>query len=334
MTIEEIREECERQGIGQRFMKVLLAVCRRVATTTSYEVVDVFNHGLPWTDDALEELAQEVVAERLWPRDQEQLHYVLTTAQSEDELRRLLSVQVKRALSRRRGNVASDRLLDRVRNLADTDSYIVWRTPDAEWISTEVVAEPVPLIRADVREAIGMVAKIPRLPTPSNASRESMVYAPKPFKLLVGQLVSRFGAVDFRSLREIFEEFLTPRNPAGLREGEEIPDSNETPESATQRTQMQAEIDQRVIDAAHAMDPVRRGILIGKYVAADDEGLAAPLTDGALGQALGRSRQTIIKQKELAVEDVRTLIGGLPSEFREDATSLLLETLVALEVNV
>lgn len=328
-----IRQQCESDGIGPLFRQILVGVCKRVAKTTSYEVVEVFNHGLPWDDDSFEELAQEVVADRLWPKDQEQLHYVLTTAQSEDELRRLLSVQVKRTLSRRRGKVASDRLLDRVRKLAETDSYVVWKTPDAEWVALEQGIDPVPLTHADIREAIGIVSKIPRLPTPPNASRESMVYAPKPFRVLVGKLVGRFGALDFRALREIFEEFLTPRTPAGLREGEEIPDSRDLPESATQRNQMQAQIDQQVIDAAKAIDPVRRGILIGKFVTVDEEGAAAPVTDGALGEALGRSRQTIIKQKELAVEEARTLIESLPAEFREDATSLLLETLVALEVN-
>ena len=95
---------------------------------------------------------------------------------------------------------------------------------------------------------------------------------------------------------------------------------------------MQVEIDQRVVEAAAAIDPVRRGILIGKFVAVDEDGAAAPVADRELGDALGRSRQTIVKQKELAVEGVRTLITGLPSEFREDATSLLIETLVALEV--
>lgn len=95
---------------------------------------------------------------------------------------------------------------------------------------------------------------------------------------------------------------------------------------------MQARIDQQVVEVARAIDPVRRGILIGKFVSVDEDGVAAPVTDGALGEALGRSRQTIVKQKELAVESVRTLIAALPAEFREDATSLLIETLVSLQV--
>ena len=335
MSLDEIHVECADPrwgGIGPKFHSILLDTCRRVAKSARYEVVDVFNHGLPWTDDAFEELAQEVISERLWPRDQEQLHYVLTTAQSEDELRRLLSVQVKRALSGRRGNVASDRLLDRVRKLAETDSYVVWRTPDEEWIALAKTVDPASLTQAQIREAIGIVARVPRLPTPPSASRESMIYAPRPFKVLVGRLVDRFGTVNFGALRRIFEEFLTPRNPAGLREGEAIPDSRELPELVAQRHQMQARIDQQVVEVARAIDPVRRGILIGKFVSVDEDGVAAPVTDGALGEALGRSRQTIVKQKELAVESVRTLIAALPAEFREDATSLLIETLVSLQV--
>src|SRR5262249_31081217 len=145
VTIDEIRDECVEFGIGDKFWSVLIEVTRRVARARTYEVVAVYNHGLEWSAEAFDDLAQEVVLERLLPKDQEQLQYVLTQAKSDDELRRLLSVQVKRVLNRRRGTHTSDRLLARVRKLAETDGYAVWKTLGNEWIAESEIGEPHPL---------------------------------------------------------------------------------------------------------------------------------------------------------------------------------------------
>lgn len=318
MTIEEIRHECSEVGIGEQFWSLLVRVCSRVARKRMYEVVAVFNDGLEWSEEAFEDLAQQVVLERLLPNDQDQLKYVLLQAKSEHELAALLAFQVKRVLGRRRGTHASDRLLKRVRALAESDSYAVWKTPGDEWIGLERVADPRPLAHLELAEAVALIADIPRLPVPKAATRESMVYSPSSLQTLVRRLLQRFEVLDLNSLREIFERFLTPRFPAGLQEDEEIPDFRESPESEAQRREME----QQTVAAANAIDPIHRRILVAKM---------NKVSDSTLAEDLGRSRPWIAQEAKRVVERVQSIITELPVEFQEEAAGLLFETLVTID---
>lgn len=318
MTLDDVRLECAELGVGEKLWSLLLNVCRRVASHRRYEVVRVYNGGIEWSPEAFEELAQDVLLEQLLPNDQEQLAEILVRANSIGHLEGLLGFHTKRVLNRRRGVHTADRLLDRVRKLAETDSYAVWSTPAGEWIAAERVDDARPLTPSDINEAISLVADIPRLPMPKSGSRESMVYSTPSLRVFVGRLIGRFGAVDWRSLREIFEKFLTPRFPAGLQDDEEISDHRDLPEDAV----VWDEVQERIREAANAIDATHRRILVAKMHRVSDKDLA---------QEIGRSRPWIAQEGKRVLADVQSLIGGLPGELQHDAAGLLFEMLVTLE---
>src|SRR4051812_48588269 len=106
MRFAELLLECERDGIGPLFWDLLLSVSRRVARRYP---PNVYNHGEPWSDEAVIDLAQDVALERLLGENQ--LAYVLSLATNEDSLSRLLAFQVRRVLAHRRGITLVDPLL-------------------------------------------------------------------------------------------------------------------------------------------------------------------------------------------------------------------------------
>lgn len=327
MTIEAIKAECAREGIGQGFWNLLVAVCGRVAR--KYHPLDVYNYGQQWGQESYEALAQEVVLDRLLPKDQEQLKYVLAQAQSEDELARLLSFQIRRVLSRRRGIQVTDRLLTRVRAMGTTEPLALWSSAGNDWIAAHRVAEPRPLSPAEVREAITIVADVPRLPPPASGSRESMIYTPDSMRTLVGRLTTRFESIDFEALREIFESLLTPWLPTILRESEDTHDSAgsiESTEFVAQRNAMEAQ----VVAAANEFNPVWRRIVVAKFGVGRDE---EKVSDAKLAEELRVSRPTVAKYGQQALEEIRSLADQVPDELREDAVRSFLNALIVLEVD-
>ena len=115
MNYAELREECELDGIGPLFWELLLAVCGRVARRYPPAV---YNHGEPWNDESLSDLAQDVALQRLLDEKENQLEYVLRLATDEDSLARLLAFQIRRVLSHRRALTVVDRLSNRIVKLA------------------------------------------------------------------------------------------------------------------------------------------------------------------------------------------------------------------------
>jgi hypothetical protein len=315
MKFDRIRREYLSDGIGSELRDFLVDVCRRVARKYP---PGVYNDGEPWGQSSFESLAHEVIAVRLLPDESEQLHYVFALAGSENELGRLLAHQVRRTLARRRGVTVSDRLLRRVSELARTDAFTSWTSAGVEWLAADRVADPNRLTDADVREGVTLVADIPRLPTLTTATRESMIYTTPSLRAVVDRLIARFGAVAAEDLRRTLENLLTPWLPTSLRESEDSHDSGALPDIEAQRS----EVEQLVITAVRAMDPARRRILLGK---------SQRVSDSDLASSLGRSRPWIAKEGKLAIDEVRSLMRSVPAELQEDATVYLLHSIAAEE---
>lgn len=315
MRFDDIRREYLNDAIGGEFRHFLVDVCRRVARKYP---PDVYNDGESWGQPSFESLAHEVIAVRLLPDEQEQLHYVFSLAGSENELGRLLAHQVRRTLARRRGVTVSDRLLRRVSELARTDAFMSWTSAGVEWLAADRVADPNRLTDADVREGVSLISDVPRLPTQTKATRESMIYTTPSLRAVLDRLIARFGAVAAEDLRRILENLLTPWLPTNLRESEESQDSGALPDIEAQRS----EVEQLVISSVRAMDPARRRILLGKSQRVSDSDLAA---------SLGRSRPWIAKEGKLAIDEVRNLMRSVPVELQEDATVYLLHSIAEEE---
>jgi hypothetical protein len=315
VTFHELRAECEREGIGPQFWDAVLATCRRVARRYP---PDAYNHGESWSDEAIRDLAQQVALDRLI--GESQLDYVLALATDGDSLGRLLAFQVRRVLSHRRATTVVDRLMLRVRALAQAEPYRL-AVLGADGFVTLIadVDEPRFLADAEVRRGAARIDSIPRLPSSPSASRESKVYASEELRELVRRLVTEFGGIALGDVRRILEMTLTAWLPTILREGEEDYQSQSTPELELERAHMTTLVASIVRD----LDPVHRTVLLGK---------SQGTSDGELAARVGRSRPWLADRKAEVLMIVESrLIDQLPHELHTEATRALLDELAHLE---
>ena len=113
MTLRELRTEYESVRIGPGIWSLVRDLTGRIARRYP---PDVYNDGAPWSDDGVEDVAQQVVLDRLL--SEAQLEYLFDQATSIESWRRLLVLQIRRTLAHRRRKTVVDRLLSRVRRIA------------------------------------------------------------------------------------------------------------------------------------------------------------------------------------------------------------------------
>ena len=317
MNYAELREECELDGIGPLFWELLLAVCGRVARRYPPAV---YNHGEPWNDESLSDLAQDVALQRLLDEKENQLGYVLRLATDEDSLARLLAFQIRRVLSHRRALTVVDRLSNRIVKLAAAAPFAIQEVGSDRWISDGSADPRVrQLTDSEVTEAVQLVASIPRIPTSPSAERESKIYGIEALGELVGRLVARFGGIALSDIRKILEKLLTAWLPTILREGEEDQATDSTPELELQRNQMRG----LVLELTEVIDATQRTVLIGK---------SRGVSDGDLAAQLKKSRPWVADRKTEVLALVETsLISQLPPELHNEAIELLLDEIGRLD---
>lgn len=315
MTYRDLLDECERDGIGRLFWGLLVEVTGRVAR--SGYPPEAYSEAA-WSDDAIQDLAQDVALERLIGENQ--LQYVLHLATDADSLSRLLAFQVRRALSHRRAVTVVDRLVTRVRRTVLESGYLLNDWGSDSFISpSEDGRAPASLPDGQLRRGSLMIDSIPRLASSPNAERESKVYSGSDLAEIVRVLVTEFGGISLRDVRRILEITLTAWLPTILQEYEEGHAELSTPELEAQRSEMKTEINSFVAD----LDSVHRVVLLGK---------AQGVSDGDLARRLNRSRPWLADRKREVLEMVeRNVISVLPAELHSEATRFLLDKVAALE---
>jgi hypothetical protein len=315
VTFTDLRRECERDGIGPLLWEALVAVCGRIARR--YPPVS-YNHGEPWSEEAIRDLAQEVALERLLGENQ--LDYVLGLATDDDSLGRLLAFQARRVLVHRRATTVVDRLIIRVRGIVRSEPYETVDLPSDTFHSFSLGGrDPGYLPDPELRRGAGLIDSIPRLPSSPTALRESRVYGAEDLRELVRRLVVAFGGITLGDVRKILEITLTAWLPTILREGEEDHLSGSTPELELQRSHMATLID----DLVRELDPVHRIVLLGK---------SQGVSDGELAARVGRSRPWLADRKAEVLHLVESrLIAELPDALHTEAASALLYELALIE---
>jgi len=315
MSYQDLLDECKRDGIGPRFWNLLLAVARRVARRYPPEV---YNNGEQWSVEAIDDLAQDVVLDRLL--DENQLEYVLSLATDEDSLSRLLAFQVRRILNHRRSKTVVDRLLTRIRQFdLEADFQLTALGSDQFLSPLDGGREPGSLSEAELRRGSILIDPIPRLVSNPTAERESKVYGRNDLVELVRLLVHQFNGISLLDVRRILEITLTAWLPTILRDHEEDHVELSTPELEAQRSEMRTMIHDFVTD----LSSVHRVVLLGK---------AQGSSDGDLASRFGRSRPWLADRKHEVLEMVRrNVISSLPSALHEEATRYLLDEAAALE---
>lgn len=118
-TLDLLTSEAASQRIGIRWLDEVRTACTEVARRFDPAVYAVAER--VWSDGEIDELVQDVTVEQLL--EQGQLDYILDVSRSIDDVRRLLRFQVRRELARRRRPTVVDRLLTRLADVLDGDSY-------------------------------------------------------------------------------------------------------------------------------------------------------------------------------------------------------------------
>ena len=126
----DLRREYETERIGPFIWALTVELAGMVGRR--YRPAE-YNRGAPWDDASVEELAQQTAVELLIGEGQ--IDYIFTVADGTEDVRRLLTRNVKRALWRRRSATVVDRLVGRVREMASQPPFAVELAGAHQWIT-------------------------------------------------------------------------------------------------------------------------------------------------------------------------------------------------------
>ena len=275
-----------------------------------------YNQGAAWDEASVEELAQETAVELLISDGQ--IDYIFTVASSIQDVRRLLTRNVKRALWRRRSATAVDRLMERVRRTASQPPFSVHSDAGQRWITlTEQPGTPRALNDPELRAAAAAAHRIPRLIEREDAQRASMVYARGALRELLNAVIGVTGGVFESDLAKILRILLTAWLPASLVsvEGDDVVGATASVNPADYGNDGQ-EMESAVQDLVESMTVDDLTVLVCKMQG---------LSDLAVSERLGRSRPWTANRKEVVLRRVEAEFDSVPQPLHDEAAALLLE---------
>ena len=214
MSLDELREEFEREVIGPLIYAEVASIARQVVR--SYDP-KVYAQSADWRT-ALEDLLQEVVLERLLGEGQ--LAYAMTVAVDEPHWRSLVARQVRRALARRRQRSVIDNLLDRADAILNREPYAsedVGRTAH-HWRADDKPEDRRPTDE-EIRAAAAAAAGIP-VTKGRGDERAPMVYSTAALEALLARIADalpcKFTKGDLEDLAQSLDT-MARRRPCGHR---------------------------------------------------------------------------------------------------------------------
>jgi hypothetical protein len=309
MTFSQLHSEYTNQLIGESIYGIVRELSGMIARKYPESI---YNDGLAWDSQSVDDICQEVVLNQLL--GQKQIHYIFDNATSIESVRRLLTGQIKRALLARRKKSPIDRLLKRISDLSKEGSIEIVEGGISFYRLSGSQNEYQPLNGSQLNACARAIASVPRLDSRLDTGRESMIYTPERLKTVVEALFQIVPAVTEKDLRSILEVLLTPWAPASLVpvEKESIPSGHEAEDLI--------EEEQMVMDArslANSFTHAQRVILVLK---------SQNVADAIVATEVGVSRPTVADMKKTVLSRVGVeLITDIPSDRHERAMQYLLE---------
>jgi hypothetical protein len=309
MTFSQLHSEYTNQLIGESIYGIVRELSGMIARKYPESI---YNDGLTWDSQSVDDICQEVVLNQLL--GQKQIHYIFDNATSIESVRRLLTGQIKRALLARRKKSPIDRLLKRISDLSKEGSIEIVEGGISFYRLSGSQNDYQPLNSSQLNACARAIASVPRLDSRLDTGRESMIYTPERLKTVVEALFQIVPAVTEKDLRSILEVLLTPWAPASLVpvEKESIPSGHEA-EGLIEEEQM-------VMDArslANSFTHAQRVILVLK---------SQNVADAIVATEVGVSRPTVADMKKTVLSRVGVeLITDIPSDRHERAMQYLLE---------
>lgn len=309
MTFDDLKSEFDDYLIGPLIYGIVQELSRRIAHKYPEAI---YNGGLSWDPQSIDDLSQEVVLNQLL--GQKQIHYIFDNAISTESVRRLLTSQIKRALAARRKATPIDRLLRRIADLAKSGYIELVDGGVPFYRAAETQSAHLHLDATQINACVRELSEVPRLESRLDTGRETMIYTPERLKTLLSRLFETVPAVAEKELREILEVLLTPWTPASLVPVEkESISSDYVAEDSVEEEQVIA----AARTLAHSLTHEERIILIMK---------SQKIADAAVAKAVGVSRPTVADMKAAVLARVgRELILDLSEDRHERAMQYLLE---------
>lgn len=292
MSFTELRNEYLSVGIGDHLYGLVRELC---ASISRRYPIHVYNGGLVWSEETIDDLVQEVVLNHLLREGQ--LDYIFDYASTIESVRRLLTRQIKRALVKRRVVTPIDRLMARVRRLA-TDGVLerversepLYHLPGATARFAEV---PGGLRTRAVLDA----SAAPVLYSRVDSVRESQVLSPS---ALIEVLEAFFGVcpcLSERQLRDLFENLLTPWVPTNL-----VPIESQNDLAVNGVVEMSSDIEEMLEAWTGQLSDEECCVF---YFRSRD------VKDGEIAAKIGKSRPTVINIKKRILESAQDLLDDV-----------------------
>lgn len=310
----ELRREYEEERIGPLLWALTVELAGMVGRR--YRPAE-YNQGARWDNASVEELAQETAAELLIGEGQ--IDYIFTVADSTEDVRRLLTRNVKRALWRRRSATVVDRLMGRIRQMASQPPFRVQSEEGQQWITrADEPGVPRALGDAELRAAAAAAHRVPRLIEREGAERASMAYAPGALQEVLLAVIDEAGGVFEADLVRVFRILLAAWLPASLVsvEGDDLADGASSVPDATEGIERR-DMESAVQDLVESMTAEDRTVLVCK---------AQGQSDNAIAERLGRSRPWVAGRKKAVLDRTdATFADRVAEPLRDEAAARLLE---------
>ena len=208
--IAALRIEFAAVGIGRKLLEEVRTAASQVARDYNPRIYATTG---AWEDD-LEDLVQDVIVMRLL--GERQLDYVMATASSTEEVRRLLRLQVRRTMRLRRRRTVIDRLVERAKGLVRQPPFIFIQVGRQWAYGVGEDLDQRPASGDEIRNAAISAAAVPRTP-PESGDRAPSVYSDRALTSLLTVVARSLGkAVTVRELDEILGRVLSAWLPVDL----------------------------------------------------------------------------------------------------------------------
>lgn len=311
MILADLREEYTSVVIGPKIWGLVLELS---GITSRRYPPGIYNHGEPWSEASTENLAQEVVLERLL--NESQLEYLFDQAVDLDSWRRLLTLQIKRTLSRRRKKTVTDRVLSRVRRLGREPPFRLETLGSRVWIlRDDARGEFVELNASSISRLVSSVRHIPQLVADQRASRESMVYRRNDLNMLLEVVLGEVGAINESDMARVLELLLTSWLPTFLEDDEQLLEHDSEREGPVESLES-SEMRSMIQTFAASLSETEQQILLSK---------SQGVPDAEIARSLGRSRPWVAQQKQVVLDRVGTeLMSELEGLQQTEAMETLL----------
>lgn len=295
MTLRDLRLEYERETIGPAILEEVRRVC--AAQARRYPPA-VYARSHSWSGDAVDELVQDVMVERLL--GEQQLAYIFDAAADLSHWRALLTRQVKITLARRRVRTVVDNLLERAgRRLAGSEE-VETITFSGNKVFRRVGAQAPyrPLADDEVRRVVERVRALPRR-RPGRGERAPSVYSGDGLAALLEMVLREApGGVAVRDLGRIFESVLTDWVPAVL----ELEETDSGSGPSDMEPGEAVEVKMLASQIVSGLSEEETQILLG-YLAG--------LPYNEVAGRVGVSTPTLLKRRHALLDRIRAAAGDL-----------------------